>query len=356
MYSADAIALFGGIKHAFDPDNLLNPGVLVDPDPLDEDVRPAAAQPSRSVAWRWPTRTTTETSPRLCTAARVWASAGRTTRRPAGVMCPSYLATREEKDSTRGRARVLQDVVRGELPWSHPSVHDGDGPVPVVQGVRIRLPDRHRHGHLQVRGAAPDLPAPAPPPLPLHAGQAADVGATGRPRADARQRRPDAPVRRSGGAVARRRGPSPLHARVPQRPFRRTFTARRSAPEARGAVRRLVLRRVLTRGRPRPRSGCCARAGYEPRLPSGSVCCGLTWITTGQLDSAKAILRRTVAALAPDARAGMPIVGLEPSCTAVLRSDVHELLPETRTPRSSRRRCARWPSSSPRRPAGGPPT
>jgi Fe-S oxidoreductase len=68
-------------------------------------------------------------------------------------------------------------------------------------------------------------------------------------------------------------------------------------------------------------------AGYEPRLPSGSVCCGLTWITTGQLDAAKGILRRTVAALAADARAGVPIVGIEPSCTAVLRSDIHELLP-----------------------------
>ena len=41
-----------------------------------------------------------------------------------GVMCPSYLATREEKDSTRGRARVLQEVVRGELAWSAPEVHD----------------------------------------------------------------------------------------------------------------------------------------------------------------------------------------------------------------------------------------
>jgi Fe-S oxidoreductase len=57
------------------------------------------------------------------------------------------------------------------------------------------------------------------------------------------------------------------------------------------------------------------------------VCCGLTWITTGQLDAARRILTRTVAALAPDARAGVPIVGIEPSCTAVLRSDIHELLP-----------------------------
>jgi Fe-S oxidoreductase len=53
-------------------------------------------------------------------------------------------------------------------------------------------------------------------------------------------------------------------------------------------------------------------------------------ITTGQLDSARRILGRTVAALAADARAGVPIVGIEPSCTAVLRSDVQELLPGSR--------------------------
>jgi Fe-S oxidoreductase len=122
--------------------------------------------------------------------------------------------------------------------------------------------------------------------------------------------------------VDRRRSIPPF----PRRPFRRTFTPRPSdlkpvvlfadsftdafSPEVAEATVR-VLR----------------DAGYEPRLPGGSVCCGLTWITTGQLDSAKSILRRTVAALAADARAGIPIVGIEPSCTAVLRSDVHELLP-----------------------------
>ena len=59
-----------------------------------------------------------------------------------------------------------------------------------------------------------------------------------------------------------------------------------------------------------------ADAGYHAELVSRSHCCGLTWITTGQLDAAKKLLART----------GVPIVGLEPSCTAVLRSDAVELL------------------------------
>jgi Fe-S oxidoreductase len=68
------------------------------------------------------------------------------------------------------------------------------------------------------------------------------------------------------------------------------------------------------------------RAGYAVQVPDDDTCCGLTWITTGQLDAARRIVGRTVEALAPLADAGVPIVGLEPSCTAVLRGDAVELL------------------------------
>jgi Fe-S oxidoreductase len=67
-------------------------------------------------------------------------------------------------------------------------------------------------------------------------------------------------------------------------------------------------------------------AGYSVQIPESSVCCGLTWISTGQLDGARKQLRRTLQALQPAIAQGIPIVGLEPSCTAVLRSDIAELL------------------------------
>ncbi|WP_076258630.1 FAD-binding and (Fe-S)-binding domain-containing protein [Intrasporangium flavum] len=324
MYSPDAIALFGGIKHAFDPGNLLNPGVLVDPDPVDADVRPAGHFPVRNLAMAYP-----HDGGDLAQAVHRCTGVGKCradNSGAGGVMCPSYLATREEKDSTRGRARVLQDVVRGELPWSHPSVHDAmdlclsckgcasDCPTGIDmatyksevlhQTYRRRLRPRSHYtlGRLpmwaRLAGRVPAL-ANRSLTLPLVAPVALWLAGVDR--------------RRSIPAFARR-------------PFRRSFSARSSdlkpvvlfadsfsdsfSPEVAEATVR-VLR----------------DAGYEPRLPSGSVCCGLTWITTGQLDSAKSILRRTVAALADDARAGLPIVGIEPSCTAVLRSDVHELLP-----------------------------
>jgi Fe-S oxidoreductase len=67
-------------------------------------------------------------------------------------------------------------------------------------------------------------------------------------------------------------------------------------------------------------------AGYRVQVPPAEACCGLTWITTGQLDSARRTLARTVALLAPLADAGVPIVGVEPSCTAVLRGEAVELV------------------------------
>ena len=61
-------------------------------------------------------------------------------------------------------------------------------------------------------------------------------------------------------------------------------------------------------------------------LPDAPLCCGLTWISTGQLDTAEKVLHRTVQHLAPHVRDGGYVLGLEPSCTTVFRSDAAELI------------------------------
>jgi Fe-S oxidoreductase len=68
-------------------------------------------------------------------------------------------------------------------------------------------------------------------------------------------------------------------------------------------------------------------AGYSVSILGEPACCGLTWISTGQLDHARAQLRRTLDALEPALSSGIPIVGLEPSCVAVFRHDSEKLLP-----------------------------
>ena len=67
-------------------------------------------------------------------------------------------------------------------------------------------------------------------------------------------------------------------------------------------------------------------AGFRVKVPVSAVCCGLTWISTGQLGVAQRVLRRTLRILAPDLRASTPVVVLEPSCAAVFRSDLPDLL------------------------------
>jgi Fe-S oxidoreductase len=74
--------------------------------------------------------------------------------------------------------------------------------------------------------------------------------------------------------------------------------------------------------------GILEDAGWTVTIPTDPICCGLTWISTGQLDTAKRILRRTTAQVAEHVRAGGLVLGLEPSCTAVFRSDAPDLFPD----------------------------
>lgn len=325
MYSPEAIAMFGAIKRAFDPDNLLNPGVLVDPDPVDANVRPTGPFHVRPLAMAYP-----HDGGDFAQAVHRCTGVGKCRADNAasgGVMCPSYLATREEKDSTRGRARVLQEVVRGELDWRDHSVHAAldlclsckgcasDCPTGIDmatyksevlhQSHRRRLRPRSHYtlGRLpfwaRLAGWTPGL-----------ANRAVRLPGLG------------SLLLRAAGVDPRRSVPA-----FARRPFRRSFVRLSSprqpvilfadsfsdsfSPEVAEAMVR-VLR----------------AAGYEPRLPAGSACCGLTWITTGQLDKARQILDQTAASLSEAAHAGIPIVGIEPSCTAVLRSDLLELHPD----------------------------
>ena len=122
MYSPQAIALMEQAKRILDPGNLLNPGVLVDPAPFDSDLRLAAPSvPLRTTLRADPRRGSFSGAVHRCTGVGKCVADNTAA---GGVMCPSYLATREEKDSTRGRAHVLQDVANGVLGFDDPAVAD----------------------------------------------------------------------------------------------------------------------------------------------------------------------------------------------------------------------------------------
>ncbi|ASR56312.1 FAD-binding and (Fe-S)-binding domain-containing protein [Cellulomonas sp. PSBB021] len=390
MYSPRAIEVFGQFKALFDPRDLLNPGVLVRPAAIDADLRRPAARPLPATTGF----SFAHDAGDLTTAVHRCVGVGKCradSTAAGGFMCPSYLATKDEKDSTRGRARVLQEMANGSLVsrgWSSPEVHEAldlclsckacssDCPAGVdmaqyksevlhrtyrgrlrpvnhyalgwlprwarlvtglpgvasvanaVLGVRpiAKLvlaaggmdtrrqmvtfagePFRRwvrRAGASEVTrvasGAAASL-APAPP-------------TSSSPTTDQASGQPSGPAGERTGAVEGARADATTDAPTGSRPrvllWTDSFSDALAPSVARAAV--AVLR----------------DAGYEVLVPDHQACCGLTWISTGQLEGARHQLEHLLEVLGPFAVNGIPIVGLEPSCTAVLRSDLRDLLPD----------------------------
>ncbi len=354
MYSAEAIEVMAAVKAIFDPGNVLNPGVLVNPAPLDADLRVPLARPlRRGLGFAY-----SHDGGDLSAAVHRCVGVGKCradTTGSGGVMCPSWLATRDEKDSTRGRARVLQELANGSL------VH-GFAAAELAGSLDLCL---------SCKGCSSDCPAgvdmatykaevlyqryrrrPRPPAhyslgwLPRWARLAARAPGL----ANAALRAPVLAglAKRLGGIDARR--PLP---RFAAQTFRAWFAARggtragivlapggTTPPSPPGAV--LLWVDTFTDyfspevGRDAVR--VLEAAGYAVQIAAEPVCCGLTWISTGQLDGARRQLRRSLDALDPAIAAGTPVVGLEPSCTAVLRGEITELLPDD--PRAARAKAA----------------
>jgi FAD/FMN-containing dehydrogenase/Fe-S oxidoreductase len=329
MYSPEAIDTMAAVKAIFDPGNVFNPGVLVDPVPLDADLRVPLARPLRTgLGFAYP-----HDGGDLSTAVHRCVGVGKCradTTASAGVMCPSYLATRDEKDSTRGRSRVLQELANGTLVTGFRSAEvaesldlclsckgcSSDCPAGVdmatykaevlYQRYRRRpRPAAHYSLGWLPRWARLASRAPGPANAALRAPAVAGL------------------ARRMGGIDARR--PLP---RFAAQTFRAWFAGR---PGARTGAPVLLWVDTFT-DHFTPEVGQAAvrvleAAGYAVEIPAQPVCCGLTWISTGQLDGARRQLRRSLRALEPALRADTPIVGLEPSCTAVLRGEISDLLP-----------------------------
>jgi FAD/FMN-containing dehydrogenase/Fe-S oxidoreductase len=336
MYSAEAIDLFAQVKGVFDPDDLLNPGVLVRPRPVDADLRGPESSRDR-LEGRLGLRLLHDDGDfgkavHRCTGVGKCIADNSGSN---GVMCPSFQATRNEKDSTRGRARVLQEMIDGRLVtggFRSPEVHDA-----------LDL-------CLSCKGCASDCPTGTD--MATYKSEVLHQSYKGRLRPRSHYilgrlpfwARVTSPIARLANLGLRTPGIRSLArwaAGVDQRRSLPTF--------ARGSLTRWARRRTPdTAGRPRvllwadsftdffsTEGGKAAvkvleGAGYHVEFLARSACCGLTWITTGQLDQARSIVGNAVAQLHPYVAEGVPVVGLEPSCLAVLRSDAVELLDDPR--------------------------
>lgn len=332
MYSADALALFSAVKAIFDPEDLLNPGVLVRPQPIDTSIRYADYHQVRSeLGLRYPDdEEDFAAAVHRCTGVgkcRVESSAeGR-------VMCPSYVATREEKDSTRGRARILQEMTRAATPdWRAPEVHDALDLCLSCKGCASDCPTgvdmaswKSEVLHQTYRGRRRPLSHYTLGRLPHWADLAARA-----PRLINRLLGSDWTARiakRLAGVDSRRGLP-----RFAEETFRQQWSEREPVRDDEMQLPRVVLWVDSFTDHFAPHVAHAAvvvleDAGYRVDVVT-DACCALTWITTGQLDAARSKLSQTVRTLVAATPNGEPVVGLEPSCTAVLRHDALQLVDE----------------------------
>ncbi len=330
MYSPGAIELFGQVKALFDPQGLMNPGVLVDPDPVEGQIR----------EWERRSSPISESQPKFAADVHRCTGVGKCVAADSagGVMCPTYQATHDEATSTRGRARVLQEMVNGSLVtggWRAEEVHEvldlciackgcsSDCPTGTdMAAYKSHVLDEAYRGHVRPRshyslgwlprwirlvGRVPGL------------GRLANVllGVPG-----------IVHIARWAAGVDQRR-PLPRFASRPNRVLGQERVEETMIPDGKPCV---IWVDSFTDGFETSTTDALIdvlrAAGYDPQFLDQQACCGLTWITTGQLDGARHQLRHALDILHPIVASGVPVVGIEPSCTAVWRSDAIDLLPE----------------------------
>ena len=333
MYSAEALDVMAQFKGLFDPDDILNPGVVVRPEPMDANLRRPAADTVMAAdgfAFASDGGDITSAIHRCVGVGKCRADA----RDTGQFMCPSFTATRDEKDSTRGRARALQEMLNGGVVsdgWSSPELHDAldlclsckacanDCPTGIDMAT-FKSETLHRTYQGKLRPRAHYTLGRLPQWLHLASPFARLVNVLGK----------ITPLRKvmlsAMGADGRRSLPE-----LAPKPFRRL--RKNLTPAHRPTGTKVVLWVDSFTDSLSPEIALDAitvleAAGCDVQIAEPGICCGLTLISTGQLTAAKKKLANTVNVLNPYVEAGYTVVGLEPSCTATLRSDLVELLPQ----------------------------
>jgi FAD/FMN-containing dehydrogenase/Fe-S oxidoreductase len=330
MYGAELVRAFEAFKAIWDPAGLMNPGRIVEPRPLDADLRLGASYGPPGVRTRF---AFPEDDGSFGHAMLRCVGVGACRRTQGGTMCPSYRVTREEEHSTRGRARLLFEMLNGaELDlWRSDEVKDALDLCLACKACKSECPvnvDMATYkaeflSHYYEQRRRPHV-AYAMGLLPWWA----RVGSRVPRLANALLSGPGigAVAKRAGGIASSRSAP-----RFADASFRSRFR-HRPRTESPADAQRVVLWPDTFTDRFHPDVGMAAvdvleRAGARVEIPGRWACCGRPLYDYGMLDLAARLLRRTVDVLRPCVRDDVPIVVLEPSCAAVFRDELPAMLP-----------------------------
>ena len=328
MYGPDLLKAFRQMKAIWDPDGRMNPGKVVDPYPILSNLKLGTGydppEPQTHFAY-------SEDKGSFSHAMMRCVGAGKCRDTETGTMCPSYMVTLDEQHTTRGRARILYEMLQGDVitdGFRSKEVHEaldlclackgckGDCPVNVDMATyKAEFLSKHYKRRLRPLAAYSMglvmFWARIASRVPRLANAATRIPLLGRL------------LKRIAGISPRREAPA-----FAQETFRSWFEGRAEVNPHGPPVVLFpdTFNQHLHPGTAKSATRVLEAAGFRVIVPDGFLCCGRPLYDYGMLDTAKLLLKRLVGRLTPYAREGVPIVGLEPSCVAALRDELPSML------------------------------
>ena len=328
MFGPELMQAFRDFKSAWDPEWKMNPGKLIDPYKLDQNLRLGANYSP------WEPETHFQfvaDHGSLAEATLRCVGVGKCRHAEGGVMCPSYRATREEEHSTRGRAHLLWEMTQGEVirdGWRSEEVKQSldlclackgcksDCPVGVdVATYKAEFLSHYYEGRLRPRSAYAfgniDLWARLASNAPGLVNLTTQL-----------------PFLRE---IAKLVAGIPLQRNIPAfapQTFKSWF--RRRGSNVQGPQVLLwpdTFNNYFLPATAKAAVDVLEAAGFQVVVPQANLCCGRPLYDFGMLDRAQDLLLQILDELSPEIEAGIPVVGLEPSCVAVFRDELLNLFP-----------------------------
>jgi FAD/FMN-containing dehydrogenase/Fe-S oxidoreductase len=327
MFGPAVYQVFCRIKEAFDPKRLLNPGRIVHAPPMTDNLRydPRHTPVEPATVFDYSKQEGFVRSIELCN------GNGACRKTQGGTMCPSYRATLDEKDTTRGRANALRLALSGHEPLAHNrAVYDVLDLCLLCKGCKAECPSNVDVAKLKAEFLQfyyQDRQRPLSHLLVAGVHRMNRLGAPLAPLVNFLQKRRSLRwVMEKLTGIDRRRSLPPLH----RHHFRRWFAHHQPDPAAGRRGRVMLLDDCFTTFN-EPAIGRAAvrvleRAGYAVEL-ADLICCGRPMISKGFLHRTKALIQEQAGGLAQRLAQGTPLLGVEPSCLLTLADEWTELLP-----------------------------